>query len=141
MWFNNFVIPLLKSPLHFFMSGNTMLFICTGIKSGKRYTIPVNYWQGDGKLYSTSRKRRTWWRNLREPVPVKLVIQGKEKNAVAAAYEEPGVVLAHQTNLLAANPRIAKYYKVATSPDGLPDPDGIRAAVKDMVIIVSELQD
>lgn len=141
MWFNNFVIPLLKSPLHFFMSGNTMLVTYTGDKSGRPYTTPVNYWQVDSKLYSVSNKDRVWWRNMREPDHVKLVIRGEEKQAIAAAHEDPGAVLAHLTNLLAVHPQIAKYFKVATDPDGLPDPDALQAAVKDMVVIVSELQE
>jgi hypothetical protein len=40
--YNPFVVALLRSPLHGFMSGSTMLLTYAGCRSGKAYTKPVN---------------------------------------------------------------------------------------------------
>jgi hypothetical protein len=44
---NPVVIPLLKSPLHGLMSADVMLVTLTGRRSGRTYTRPVSYRQGE----------------------------------------------------------------------------------------------
>jgi hypothetical protein len=61
---NVFVKPLLRSPLHFLVSGSVLLITFTGRKSGKIYSTPVQYRRsGDVVTFFTS-KERAWWKNL-----------------------------------------------------------------------------
>ncbi len=69
---NSFVSLLLRSPLHGFVSGNTMLVSVTGRKTGRVVTIPVNYVQEGDILWVLSYRERTWWRNLLTGAPVTL---------------------------------------------------------------------
>jgi hypothetical protein len=65
MWYNSMMKWILRSPLHGLISKSTMLITYTGHKSGKLYTIPVNYVRDEDVLSVTSYRHRTWWRNLR----------------------------------------------------------------------------
>ena len=56
MWvMNHFANPIirlvLRSPLHGLFSGSLALITYRGRKSGKEYTIPVQYVQGGEKVY------------------------------------------------------------------------------------------
>lgn len=78
MWYNPLLILMLRSPLHPLLSGNTLALTYTGRKSGRTYTTPVNYVRDGDRLWATSYRTRTWWRNLRNGVPVSLRLQGRE---------------------------------------------------------------
>lgn len=78
MWYNSMMKWLLRSPLHGLISKNIMLLTYTGRKSGKVYTVPVNYVRQSDHLSVVSYRHRTWWRNLRGGAPVTLLIQGQE---------------------------------------------------------------
>jgi deazaflavin-dependent oxidoreductase (nitroreductase family) len=84
MWFMNKLInPLvrliLRSPLHGLMSGSVLLIIYCGRKSGKEYTLPVQYVRDGNTIYIVPGmpEKKTWWRNLRGGEPVRLLIGGK----------------------------------------------------------------
>jgi len=54
MWYNPIMKWILGSPLHRVVSKSTMLVTFTGRKSGKQYTIPVNYVREGDVFYVTS---------------------------------------------------------------------------------------
>ena len=92
MWFNPIISRLLNSPFHGFISKNMMLMTYTGRKSGKAYSLPMNYLRirnGDGEmLYTQSYRDRHWWRNLRNGATVNIHLQGKNYSAVAEVVED-----------------------------------------------------
>ena len=69
---NIFVKPLLRSPLHFLLSGSIMLVTFTGRKSGKVYTTPVQYFRDGDTIIFFTKTVRTWWKNLAGERPVTL---------------------------------------------------------------------
>ena len=76
MWYNTIMKWVLCSSLHGLLSKNIMLITFTGRKSGKVYTLPVNYVR-DGDVFSVvSFRHRTWWRNLRGGAPASGSTQG-----------------------------------------------------------------
>jgi hypothetical protein len=145
MWFDPITIWLLRSPLHGVMSKSTMLITCTGRKSGKSYTTPVNYWrmsdEGGEYLLTTSYRRRTWWRNLRGVAPVSLHLQGRDLPARAEAFEDPQVVTAEVSAFLSQNPRLARYYKVGLDEDGRPNAADLAKAAEPLVVIHTRLNE
>lgn len=79
MWYNPLVIWLLCSPLHGWMSGNTLLLTYTGHKSGKTFTFPISYRQEGETLWLITRKDKAWLKNLpAKGLPVKVYVQGQE---------------------------------------------------------------
>jgi deazaflavin-dependent oxidoreductase (nitroreductase family) len=96
MW-RKFVNPmmlwLLRSPLHFLVSGQIMLISVTGRKSGRTYITPVDYRRdGDAVLAVTSHKY-AWWKNLLGGGDARMWIAGREVTGRATVSEESSVVL------------------------------------------------
>ena len=74
---------LLRSSLHSLVSGNTLLLVFTGRKSGQEYSTPINYArEGDCLTLITSRQHE-WWKNLQTARPVKLQLRGHEVCGIA----------------------------------------------------------
>ena len=75
----NLIMPrLLRSPLHFFVSGQIMLVTFTGRKSGKVYSTPVEYKrEGDTLIFFTQRDR-VWWKNLQGGATVTIRLRGQD---------------------------------------------------------------
>ncbi len=140
MWFNPVLIGLLKSPLHFFVSKNMMLITCTGHKSGKAYTLPVNYIREGDTLYTTSWKERTWWRNLRKGNPVMLRVQGQEITALPEVYESNEDIARLLTTYFQIAPNMARYFKVGLDSQGSPIPEDISAAAAPRVMVVLKVE-
>lgn len=82
---------VLRSPLHQALSGQIMILIFDGRKSGKRYTIPVAYMEDAGKLYAFA--HGTWNKNFTaEAAPVGVRVRGRLVRARARAIEDPTVI-------------------------------------------------
>ncbi len=84
MWFMNkianpLVRLILRSPLHWILGPTVLLVTYRGRKSGKEYSLPVQYAQDDHTIYIVpgAPEKKTWWRNLRGGAPVKLFLAGK----------------------------------------------------------------
>ena len=89
-WFMNkianpFVHLILNSSLHGWLSGSIILITYQGRKSGKMYTVPVQYVQSDNILYIIpgAAGQKTWWRNLRGGAPVEVLMAGNNLRADA----------------------------------------------------------
>ena len=80
---NPLLVGLLRSPLHFPLSGALMLVTFTGRISGRRYTIPVGYQQRGETLtvMVSEARRKQWWRTFREGAPAALRIRGVVRSA------------------------------------------------------------
>jgi F420H(2)-dependent quinone reductase len=76
---------LLRSPLHFVLSNTLMLLTYKGRTSGKRYTNPVAYTcEGDVVTVFT---HRSWWKNVREGVPVIVEIKRHRMDGTADSHK------------------------------------------------------
>jgi hypothetical protein len=133
---NPIVKILLKSPLHFLLSGNTLLLEFVGRKSGKRLSTPVSYHLQDGHLHCFSSKRFVWWRNLVEVNSIEVVLEGKRYSAnPLVLMDEPEVMQKALTGFLQAVPRDAAHSGVRLNKDKEPDAVDIVDAVESMVYI------
>jgi deazaflavin-dependent oxidoreductase (nitroreductase family) len=139
VWFNPIIVWLLRSPVHGLMSKNTMLITYTGRRSGRRYTTPVNYLvlsTGDERAYiATSQRTRTWWRNFRQEAPVQVQIKGKDLTGKASAIEDEAQVAEILRGYFRQAPQFGRYFGVRIQQDGEPDPEDIRRAAKERVIV------
>ena len=136
---NQFMQVILRSPLHGWLSGSTALVTVTGRKSGQAFTTPVNYVRQGNVVYITSRRERTWWRNLRGGGPVTLHLQGQEvKGSATVAEDDPGVA-AGLTAYLSQAPQHAKYFGVALDSNGQPRADDVAHTAPTRVVIQVKL--
>ena len=139
MWYNTPMSWLLRSPLHGTMSKSMLLITVTGRKSGKRYTLPVNYIQDGQTLWITSQRDRTWWRNLQGGAPVEVVLRGRQLNGKGAVLTDPPAVARGLADYLAKVPQYAKYYNVGLDAAGVPLEEDMAQAAQQRVVIRIDL--
>ena len=132
---NSFIRLILSSPFHKLFSKNTLLIHFTGRKSGRLYTTPVNYTQEEDIIRITSRRERTWWRNLKTQPEILLTLRGKLVGGGAKVLEEPSAAAEGIADFLRPAPQLARYYQIGISHEGgFKSEDLIRAA-QDRVVI------
>ncbi|HEX9057703.1 MAG TPA: nitroreductase/quinone reductase family protein [Ktedonobacterales bacterium] len=135
---NPFVRLLLRSPLHRMLSGALLLLTFTGRKSGKRYTIPVEYSRsGDIVTVFTD---HTWWKNLRGGAPVAVEIKRQRFEGVAEAIRDdlPVVSAALRAHLL-EHPGAARAYHIPLDANGQPDPDALQQVAQSTTLVRIQL--
>ena len=93
---NPVVRLLLRSPLHGMLDSATLLLHVTGRKTGRRYDIPVNYVDLDGRL--TIVTIAAWRVNLRGGADVEVTLRGHRRPMHALLTEDPAAVaVSYQT--------------------------------------------
>jgi deazaflavin-dependent oxidoreductase (nitroreductase family) len=135
MWFNPIMCWLVLSPFHFVVSGHTMLMTYTGRKSGKSYTVPMNYLRIGDALYTISSHERVWWRNLRGGASVSLRLRGKDLPAQGSSIEDHAEVASYLSLYLEAAPQLTRVLGVQVGPDGTPEPKDIQRLAKEKVVV------
>ena len=139
MWYNRPMSWILRSPLHKVLSKSTLLITLSGRKSGKLYTLPVNYVREGDILWITSQRQRTWWRNLQGGAPVTLVLQGETRLARGLAIEEPAEVADSLAAYLKLAPGLARYFDVGLDAGGEPIMEDIARAAEQRVVVRIDL--
>jgi len=93
---NPLVRLLARSPLHEMLDGSVVLLHVTGRKTGRRYDIPVNYTDIDGRL--TLVTIAGWRVNLRGGADVEVTRRGCRRRMHALLEEDPAsVAVSYQT--------------------------------------------
>lgn len=140
-WFMNALInPLmgviLRSPLHPMMSGSLTLITVRGRKSGKAYTLPVQYAQAGQALYILpgAPESKTWWRNLRGGAPVTLWLRGHQVQAHAELLSGNAVGDALKV-FYQRFPASARSAHVSMAPDGSFNATELAAAADHTIVV------
>ena len=148
-WFMNKIVnPLvrliLRSPLHKLFSGSLLIITCCGRKTGREYSLPVQYAQAGNIIYIVPGmpEQKTWWRNLNEAAPVQLTLRGQNLagNAVVLKPEaDSEAILDGFGAYLQRFPALIKYQHIHVEADGSFNPEELRLAARQAVIIRVEL--
>lgn len=141
MWYNHFVLLLLKSPLHFFLSGGILVLRLTGRKSGKQIEVPVNYTLDRVeplRLLVTSQRDRTWWRNLRGGAQVEILLQGRWRRGHADPYEDQDRVMQALRSIFEHKPGSARFYGVVPDERGGWSVDSLAKSAATRVVVQIE---
>lgn len=119
---------LLRSPLHGLRSGRVVLIEYRGRRSGKRYRLPVSYWQhGPAEVVClTSTTWSRWWRNL-DGADVALWVRGQRKSGRAELVDAPELRRELVAGFLRYNAHDAHHYGVESDAEGQPRSDGLDA--------------
>jgi deazaflavin-dependent oxidoreductase (nitroreductase family) len=140
MWFDPIMSWLLRSPLHRLISSSTMLVTYSGKKSGKTYTIPVNFFRDSEGLYTISLRNRTWWRNFRGGAPVVLLLQRRETAAEARLLDEVQQVAEILIKAVRVEPTYGRYLEIPLAENGLPDPAAAASAAAERVVVEFQMR-
>jgi hypothetical protein len=135
---NVFVVALLNSPLHVFLSKRLLVLTYTGRASGKRYRIPVGY-RRDGALV-TLVAGNPWWVNLRDGGAVRLRLAGTEVCGTALPLADKRQAEAALTAFIEQLPHLATMYDVTLAPDKRPDGASVARAINTQVVIQVALE-
>ncbi len=144
MWFMNKILnPLigliLRSPLHRMLSAGLLLITYRGKKSGQEYTLPVQYLQSGNQIYIIPGmpEKKTWWRNLKGGLPVKLTLRGQAVNGYGLVLEQPrdAVEIGSVTELaLKRSAQLAKMLQVRLEADGSPKAADLQQLVEKIIL-------
>ncbi len=149
MWFMNHILNpvmiwLLRSPLQRWMSSGLLVITVRGRKSGKEYSLPVQYARLEGEIFILpgTPEKKTWWRNLRGGAPVKLVLDGQLRQGQAEVWANgPDARRAASAleNYLKRFPAAARMHGVSVGADGSYDSASLQKAAAGLVIVFVKL--
>ena len=82
---NGLVLAELRSPVHHLLSGMAIELRYTGRRSGRQFTLPVQYVREGERLLVAVQdpSSKTWWRNFRTPQEVSVRLRGKVRQGTA----------------------------------------------------------
>lgn len=126
---------LLRSPIHALISGNTLLIVLTGRKTGREYSLPVNYFQDGDTLYIISKRYRTWWRNLRGGKPVRVWLRGKQTKGQATTDEAYVTIMENLKSFFQKRPDISRYFGVRLESNSQPHIQDIARLAQERVLV------
>jgi deazaflavin-dependent oxidoreductase (nitroreductase family) len=145
MWFMNKIVNpfmrlILRSSLHGWMSASVLLITYRGRKSGRQFTLPVQYVQDGNHVYIVPgyAEKKNWWRNLKDGEDVQVTLKGQTKSGYGILLErevDAEEILKAFGLYLRHIPQSAKIYNVRIEANGEPNADDLRKAVKDILMI------
>jgi len=124
---NRIVRGLLRTPLLSRAVGNRLISLyIVGIKSGRRYTVPVAYTRQDQALLIGT--PFGWGRNLRTGTPVDIRLKGKRRPADVEVFTAETDVVEYYGIMARDNRNFANFNKVGFTEDGKPNPADLHLA-------------
>lgn len=149
MWFMNkianpFVRLILRSPFHRLMSAALLLITYRGRKTGREFTLPVQYVQDGLNIYILPGmpEQKTWWRNLKGSMPVKVVLRGRILNGQARLLQQDSdgeIILKGFGLYLQHFPGLARLHNVGVDKDGILEVGQLCTASAAVHLILVEL--
>ena len=99
-----------------------MILSYQGRKTGRWRSLPCLYARDGQDLYVVPGQagRKVWWRNLRQPTPVRLRVQGRDLEGIATASSDPEAVAVGLRRYLARYPKAARLLGVRLDANGTP---------------------
>lgn len=138
-WMNAAMRIMLHAPGVQRLLGRVLAIMSvTGAKTGRRYTMPVQYLMHDGDVVVLSQRMRKWWRNIAVRPEVDLRLRGRKVTGEAKIAEgaEAQVIL---SNCFIAEPKVARFYGIDREPDGTIEPEAVEALLDRIVVIVVDI--
>ena len=130
---------ILRSPLHFLLSGKLILVTYTGRRSGLEHSLPVQYamFEREFVVAVGFHEHKKWWRNFRhQPAFVEILHRRHHLSGTAVAIEQ---------NVSETAPRLAVYMQkfrqsaryrgLSFGPDGKVDQEALRRVAESVVIV------
>ena len=113
-----------------------MLITFTGRKSGRKFTTLVPCIKTDQTIRCSTAAENQWWRNLRSPAEVSLLIKGEASQYLArAVYDDPDEIRKWLVFYLNLFPQDADYHNIRLNKDKSLVEEDLEYAVRNAIVV------
>jgi hypothetical protein len=134
---NPFVRVILKSPIHFILSHQILLFRVIGRKSKRIYEIPASYAHINDALVCVTLRENLWWKNFIDIEDQEIYFKGKKINKkISINYSDDNFVRTKLKELIEHNPIDAFFAGVKLDRNKVPNSDDLDKAAKLHTVII-----
>ncbi|TQE20426.1 DUF385 domain-containing protein [Streptomyces ipomoeae] len=117
-----------------------MLLSYTGRKSGRRFTVPISYWEWDPGTVLAMSSHLGWIRNLRTGPTVGLRLRGRELDAIPTVFEDRTAIAELLAEFARRNgPRAAKRLMLGLPGDRQPTVEELQVASQKTHLVIFRL--
>jgi len=134
---NPFVRVILKSPIHFILSHQILLFRVIGRKSKKIYEIPASYAHINDELVCVTLRENLWWKNFIDIENQDIYFKGKKINKkISINFSDENFVRTKLKELIEHNPIDAFFAGVKLDRNKVPNSEDLDKAAKLHTVII-----
>tara|TARA_Y200000002_G_scaffold357482_1_gene340053 strand:+ start:433 stop:867 length:435 start_codon:yes stop_codon:yes gene_type:complete len=134
---NPFVRVILKSPIHFIISHQILLFRVVGRKSKKIYEIPASYAHINDALVCVTLRENLWWKNFIDIENQEIYFKGKKINKkISINFSDDNFVRVKLKELIQHNPVDAFFAGVKLDRHKVPNSEDLDKAAKLHTVII-----
>ena len=134
---NPFVRVILKSPIHFILSHQILLFRVIGRKSKKIYEIPASYARINDALVCVTLRENLWWKNFIDIENQDIYFKGKKINKkISINFSDDNFVRTKLKELIEHNPIDAFFAGVKLDRNKVPNSEDLDKAAKLHTVII-----
>ena len=134
---NPFVRVILKSPIHFILSHQILLFRVIGRKSKKIYEIPASYAHINDALVCVTLRENLWWKNFINIENQEIYFKGKKINKkISINFSDDNFVREKLKELIEHNPIDAFFAGVKLDRNKVPNSEDLDKAAKLHTVII-----
>jgi hypothetical protein len=134
---NPFVRVILKSPIHFILSHQILLFRVIGRKSKRIYEIPASYAHINDALVCVTLRENLWWKNFIDIEDQEIYFKGKKINKkISINYSDDNFVRTKLKELIEHNPIDAFFAGVKLDRNKVPNSEDLDKAAKLHTVII-----
>ena len=134
---NPFVRVILKSPIHFILSHQILLFRVIGRKSKKIYEIPASYAHINDALVCVTLRENLWWKNFIDIEDQEIYFKGKKINKkIFINFSDDNFVRTKLKELIEHNPIDAFFAGVKLDRNKVPNSEDLDKAAKLHTVII-----
>lgn len=134
---NPFVRIILKSPIHFILSHQILLFRVIGRKSKKIYEIPASYAHINDALVCVTLRENLWWKNFIDIENQDIYFKGKKINKkISINFSDDNFVRTKLKELIEHNPIDAFFAGVKLDRNKVPNSEDLDKAAKLHTVII-----
>jgi len=134
---NPFVRVILKSPIHFILSHQILLFRVIGRKSKKIYEIPASYAHINDALVCVTLRENLWWKNFIDIEDQEIYFKGKKiDKKISINFSDDNFVRTKLKELIEHNPIDAFFAGVKLDRNKVPNSEDLDKAAKLHTVII-----
>ena len=136
---NPFVRLILKSPIHFLISHQILLFRVVGRRSKRIFEIPASYAHINDSLVCVTLRENLWWKNFKDIETQEIYFKGKKINKnISINFTDNDFVRDKLKELIEHNPIDAFFAGVKLDKNKVPNSADLdKAADLHTVIILT----
>ena len=134
---NPFVRLILKSPIHFLISHQILLFRVVGRRSKKIFEIPASYAHINDSLVCVTLRENLWWKNFKDIETQEIYFKGKKINKnISINFTDNAFVREKLKELIEHNPIDAFFAGVKLDKNKVPNSDDLDKAAELHTVII-----